>query len=274
MTTGTLPTDGATIHFERRGTGPLLLISQSGEGDAGRTVDLVNALEGDFSCLTYDRRGLSRSTIDDPARPVTMADQVADVHRLLAHVADGPALMLGCSFGAVIGLHLAAAHPEQVETLVAHEPVAPWLLPEADAAAHREELAHLQALYAEGGLAAAFPAIAASLGIDPRDQETEPGITPQPMDERRRANFAYFIATEFTALREDPGCRDLLPDARPRIVPVAGRTTVKTVYDYRAAHELAALVGRPVAYFPGGHNGNTTHPRGWAEELWNVLYPA
>ncbi|GLZ81330.1 alpha/beta hydrolase [Actinorhabdospora filicis] len=265
-----LPTDGATIHYELRGTGPLLFISQSGEGDAGRTVDLVDALEGDFTCLTYDRRGLSRSTLDRPV--VTMADHVDDAHRLLAHVAGGPALMLGCSFGAVIGLHLAAGHPGQVETLVAHEPVAPWLLAEADARAHREELAHLQAVYAEGGLAAAFPAIAASLGIDPRDQETEPGVTPQPMDERRRANFGYFIATEFTALREDPGCLDGLATTTTRIVPAAGRTTIPTVYDHVAAHRLAALVGRPLAYFPGGHNGNTTHPRGWAEELWNVLY--
>lgn len=261
-----LSTDGATIHYELRGTGPLLLISQSGEGDAGRTTDLVDALADDFTCLTYDRRGLSRSTVHT-TRPLAVSDHVDDVRRLLEHVGDGPALMLGCSFGAVIGLHLSVEHPELLTTLIAHEPVGPWLLSDDDARAHREELAHLQDVYAREGLAGAFPAIAASLGIDPRDQATEPGVTRQPMDDRRRANFGYFIDTEFTALREDPGCRDRLASSPTRIIPAAGRTTLPHVYDHRAAHELADLVGHPVAWFPGGHNGNTTHPRGWAQGL-------
>ncbi|MFB7591269.1 alpha/beta fold hydrolase [Streptomyces sp. NPDC056169] len=270
MTTGLLTVDGATLYFEQRGTGPLLFISQSGEGDAGRTTDLVDALADDFTVLTYDRRGLSRSTLDAPGRPVTMADHTDDAHRLLAHVADGPALMLGCSFGAVIGLHLAAEHADQLDTLIAHEPVAPWLL-DADSDAHRHELAELQDLFAAGGLPAALPAIAASLGIDPAQPGAEPDLTPQPMDDRRRANFAHFITAEFTALRTDPGCRDRLAATTTRILPATGRTTPTTVFDYQAAHSLGALVGREVTAFPGGHNGNTTHPRAWAARLRTTL---
>jgi pimeloyl-ACP methyl ester carboxylesterase len=270
MITGLLPVDGATIYFEQRGTGPLLLISQSGEGDARRSVDLVDALEADFTCLTYDRRGLSRSIIDDPARPVTMVEHADDVHRLLAHLTDRPAFVLGCSFGAVIGLHLAVSHPEQVDTLIAHEPVAPWLLGiEADA--HRDELAHLQDLFGQSGLAGALPAIAASLGIDPANPDIEPELAPQPMNDRRRANFAHFITAEFTALRADPGCRDSLRGTTTRILPAAGATTPTAAFDYLAAHRLGALLDRPVTAFPGGHNGNTTHPRAWAARLRTVF---
>ncbi|THV21714.1 alpha/beta fold hydrolase [Glycomyces paridis] len=265
MTTGLLPVDGATIYFEQRGTGPLLLIAQSGEGDADRSVDLVNALQRDFTCLTYDRRGLSRSAADDPAR-VTIADHAEDAHRLLTHLADGPALMLGCSFGALIGLHLAADHPEQVRTLIAHEPVAPWLLPDAAAAAHRRELADLQQTHATDGLAAALPAIAASLGIDPASP-TEPDLTPQPMNALRRANFAHFITNEFTAIRTDPGCRDRLNETTTRIIPAAGTTTPRTAFDHQAAAHLAELLDRPLTPPPGGHNGNLTHPRAWADHL-------
>ncbi|MYR41575.1 alpha/beta hydrolase [Streptomyces sp. SID5910] len=271
MTTGLLHVDGATVHFEQRGDGPLLFISQSGEGDARRTTDLVDALTDDFTVLTYDRRGLSRSVLDDPERPVTMADHADDAHRLLAHVADGPALMLGCSFGAVIGLHLAAHHGEQLDTLIAHEPVAPWLL-DSEADAHRRELAELQELFATGGLTAALPAIAASLGIDPANADTEPDLTPQPMDEQRRTNFAHFITTEFTALRADPGCRDHLATTTTRILPAAGRTTPATVFDHQAAHRLGAVLDRPVLTLPGGHNGNTTHPRAWAAQLRTTLH--
>ena len=66
--TGMLHVPGARLYFEVRGTGPLLLISQSGEGDAGRSVDLVDQLVEDHTVVTYDRRGLSRSTLDDPSR--------------------------------------------------------------------------------------------------------------------------------------------------------------------------------------------------------------
>ncbi|GLY79046.1 hypothetical protein Airi01_073130 [Actinoallomurus iriomotensis] len=98
-----------------------------------------------YTVVTYDRRGLARGTVDDPRRPVTMAAHVDDAHRLLAAVTDEPAFMLGCGFGALIGLHLgrrasrAAGRARRVR-----EPVAPALLPAAERARHEEELAHLQ----------------------------------------------------------------------------------------------------------------------------------
>ncbi|MEU6858799.1 alpha/beta hydrolase [Glycomyces sp. NPDC046736] len=268
MITGLLPVDGATIYFEQRGTGPLMLISQSGEGDAQRSVDLVDALEDDFTCLTYDRRGLSRSPVEDPQ--VAIADHAEDARSLLAHLADGPAFMLGCSFGAVIGLHLAADHPEHIATLIAHEPVAPWLLPPDAAAAHRRELADLQHLYAADGLMAALPAIAASLGIDPAGP-TEPDLTPQPMNDQRRTNFAHFITNEFTAIRTDPGCLSQLDATTAAIIPAAGVTTPRTAFDYQAALHLAELLNRPLTTLPAGHNGNLTHPRAWANQLRTLL---
>ena len=83
-----------------------------------------------------------------------------DVHRLLAELTDQPVRMLGCNLGAVIGLHVAVRHPDQIGTLVAHEPVAPRLLPDDRRGRHERELAEVQALYEREGLTAAFKAIA------------------------------------------------------------------------------------------------------------------
>ncbi|WP_285774890.1 alpha/beta fold hydrolase [Microtetraspora sp. NBRC 13810] len=190
---GYLPVPGARLYYEVRGDGPALLISQSGEGDAGRTADLVVRLADTYTVITYDRRGLSRSTLDDPAAGATMAEHADDVQRLLAQLTDGPAHMLGCSFGAVLGLHLAVRHPGRLATLIAHEPVAPALLPDADRRHHEEELVELQRVYRERGLEGAFGKIAEVLGIRPGEQEAEPDLTPHPMDDRRRANFDFFI---------------------------------------------------------------------------------
>jgi pimeloyl-ACP methyl ester carboxylesterase len=186
-----------------------------------------------------------------------------------ASLTDEPVAMLGCSLGAVIGLHLAVRHPGQLHTLVAHEPVAPWLLPAAEAAHQRDELRALQDVYATGGMAAAFPEIARVLGIDPSSQDTEPDLTPAPLTDQRRANFDLFIRHDFTAVIEDDLVLGDLGDIR--IIPAAGRTTPRTVFDYRCAQVLASRVDAPLAEFPGGHNGNTSHPRAYAERLREVL---
>ncbi|MFI5766252.1 alpha/beta fold hydrolase [Streptomyces sp. NPDC051563] len=264
----------AVLHHQLQGSGPMLLIAQSGEGDADRTVDLVPHLTDDFTVLTYDRRGLSRSRPAESGRAVSLAEHADDVHRLLASVTDEPVLMLGCSLGAVIGLHLAVRHPEQVSTLIAHEPVAPRLLPEGERARHEAELEELQGIYRTGGLEAVFPQMARVLGIDLARRDAEPGLTPQPLDERRRANFGYFIEHDFTAVVEDTLDLDALTRTPTRIIPALGAATPSSVFDHRCATELAALLDTEIQVFPGGHNGNTTHPRGYAERLRGLLAPA
>jgi len=273
VTTGTLDVPGAALHYQVCGTGPILLISQSGEGDADRSHDLVARLADSYTVVTYDRRGLSRSRLVDPTRGVTMAEHADDVHRLLAALTDTPALMLGCSLGAVIGLHVALAHPEQLRTLVAHEPVAPGLLPVDLRARHELELAGLQDLYARAGLGATLPAIARTLGIDPTGADREDDLTPQPMTAQRVTNFDRFIRHDFTAIVHDTLDTAALRDVSTRIVPATGRTTPRTVFDHLAAAALATLLDRRLQEAPGGHNGNTTHARAYARWLRETLDP-
>ncbi|MYV97118.1 alpha/beta hydrolase [Streptomyces sp. SID3343] len=273
--TGTLSVSGATLHFRVQGSGPVLLLSQSGEGDADRTVDLVPHLTDTFTVVTYDRRGLSRSVLDDPTRPVTMADHADDVARLLTEIGDGPALMAGFSMGAAIGLQTVIRHPGTVGTLIAHEPIMPRLLPETDRIEHAAELRAVQAAHAAGGLAAAFPAIARHLGIDFTHDETEENLTPQPLTPRRRANFDFFIRTEFHAALDDRTDVDRIAPAADqvgtRIVPATGRTTRRTVHTYRCALALGARLGVEPVEFPGGHNGATAFPSATARVLKTVL---
>lgn len=263
-----LTVPGATIHYEVRGAGPVLLIGQSGEGDADRGVDLVEQLVDDYTVVTYDRRGLSRSTIDDPTRPLRMADHAADVHHLLAAVTDEPALMLGCSIGAVIGLHVVDSHPGQVRTLVAHEPVAPWLLPTAERAGHIAELRHVQETYRTEGLSAALSDVVRTLGIT--TEGAEPDLTPQPMTPQRIANFDTFIINEFTAVIEDEPV-DIGTDTR--VIAAVGAATQAAVFDVRCAWSLARLLGTEPVEFPGGHNGDLSHPRAYAARLHAVVTP-
>jgi pimeloyl-ACP methyl ester carboxylesterase len=267
MTTIEVP--GTTVHYQLEGTGPLLLIAQSGEGDADRTTDLVSHLADDYTVLTYDRRGLSRSktTAGKTTTGATIAEHANDLHLLLKHLTDEPVAMLGCSIGAVVGLHLTVKHPGQLHTLVAHEPIAPWLLP--DPQPHRTELAAIRDHYLANGLKATIPEIVESLGID--QSNGEPGRTDFPMDANRLANFDYFIRHDFTAAATDELTPSDLRTVTATIVPAAGTTTPHTVFDYRCAEALAELLDQDLATFPGGHNGNLSHPKAYAQRLRDVL---
>ncbi|MEU1669654.1 alpha/beta hydrolase [Streptomyces sparsogenes] len=272
-TAGTIDAPGATLHYQVHGDGPVLLIGQSGEGDADRTVDLVPRLADTYTVVTYDRRGLSRSRLHDPSRGATLAEHADDAARVLAAVTTGPAAMLGCSLGAVIGLHLAVRHPGLIHTLIAHEPVAPRLLSAAERAHHERELADLQGLYARSGLAATLPEIARVLGIDTSGRDAEPDLTPQPIDDLRRANFDYFIRHDFTAVLDDTLDIGALTATPTRILPAVGRTTPEGVFDRRCAYALAEVLGAEVVELPGGHNGNTSHPSAYAARLRDLLGP-
>src|SRR5690348_14263214 len=108
---GPLPTD------DRRP--PLLMIGQP------MTASGFGALASYFpdrTVITYDPRGLGRSTRTDGRTDHTPTDQAEDVHALIEAVGAGPVELFGSSGGAVTALALVAAHPDDVITLVAHEP--------------------------------------------------------------------------------------------------------------------------------------------------------
>jgi pimeloyl-ACP methyl ester carboxylesterase len=179
--------------------------------------------------------------------------------------------MLGCSLGASIGLHVTLDHPGQLGTLIAHEPVTPRLLPADTRARHEGELEHIQQVHRRDGLAKALELVVEVLGIDPANPDAEPDLTPQPMNPQRVRNFGFFIEHDFTAVVHDTLQTTGLRETRTHIIPAVGRATPKTVFDRKCAAALAELVGSDVREFPGGHNGNTSHPRAYAAALRAVL---
>jgi pimeloyl-ACP methyl ester carboxylesterase len=274
-TTGVLPVRGTRLYYEIRGAGPPLLILPGGDGDAGRSRDLVDQLTDTYTVITYDRRGLSRSTMDDPARPPTLDTHADDAHLLLAEVADEPARVLGSSFGGHIALVLTARHPEQVHTLVAHEPGTPVLLPGPERTAMERAISDLVKIHREQGIAPAMSALAALVGIDLAAMVTEPGLTPpHESPGQRAANLDFLLGNDMPALLHCTMTIDDIVAVRTgpaRSVAAAGRATPRAAFPRRCAEELAVLLGSEVAEFPGGHNGNSTHPRAFATRLRAVL---
>ncbi len=137
-----LKVPGATLYYEVRGRGPVLLMISGGPTDADVFAALANALADTYTVVTYDTRGNSRSAIDGPQVDQSIELESDDAHRLLAALGTEPAYLFGNSSGALVGLDLIVRYPQQVRTLVAHEPPATEFLP--DSAEHR---AHTQDVY-------------------------------------------------------------------------------------------------------------------------------
>jgi pimeloyl-ACP methyl ester carboxylesterase len=137
-TTRTLDVPGAVLRYDVRAASadapeapPLLLIGSP--MDASGFADLAERFP-DRTVVTYDPRGAARSTRPDPSSESSPDDHADDLHRVIAEVGGGPADVFASSGGAVNALALVARHPEDVRTLVAHEPPAARVLPDSDRA--------------------------------------------------------------------------------------------------------------------------------------------
>jgi len=119
---GTVEVNGARLYYESSGSGPTLLLISGAEGDAEEYARVVPLLEGEFTVVSYDRRGFSRSERPADYSGTTVEQQADDSAALLAALELKPADVWGNSSGAIIGLCLTLRHPEVVRRAMLHEP--------------------------------------------------------------------------------------------------------------------------------------------------------
>jgi len=267
----TLKVPGARLHYEVRGAGPLLLLIAGGPADASVFANVADALARHYTVVTYDPRGNSRSSLDGPP-----ADWQADVHgddaaRLIEVMGSGPAFVFGNSGGAMVGLNLAARHPDRVRALVAHEAPVVELLP--DAAAHRARGQEVFDTYRSQGVGPAmqkFMTMAGLKGGPPQPAAGQPNREMMESMARMGRNAELFLAH---GLRQTSAFVPDIPTLRkgsPRIVVAAGHESENQLA-YRTAVALAERLGKTLVRFPGDHGGFMTRPDAFAAKLQEVL---
>lgn len=267
--TDRLEVPGASLHYRVRGDGPLLLIVPGGAGDADASDRLAAALEDGHTVLTYDRRGLSRSTVEDRSRAPGIATHAQDAALLLAALGEDPALVFGTSIGAVIALDLLAHHPDRVRHLVAYEPPLTELLePDARQAATRAQR-EVEELFAREGVPAAMGRFAAMVGVDPADRED--GVDPPRVAPEQLPNLEFFLTHDAPAVRAYHADLPALRAVADRLTLGAGSTSNSVVGPEHAARALAALLGRPVVEFRGSHTAPVLRPAAFAATLRTIL---
>lgn len=211
----------------------------------------------DRTVLTYDPRGLGRSTRSDGRTDQTPVQQAEDLHALITHLGVGPVELFGSSGGAVTGLALVTAHPEDVATLVAHEPPVLPVLPDADRAiaAWRNVV---QATYQESGRGAgmaAFIAYASHEGEFPEgyDVRPDPAMFGMPTEDDGSRDDPLLSSASDAVNRYEVDV-DALQAAPTRVVIADGEETGQTMTG-RTSEAVAQKLGSTAVVFPGGHGG-------------------
>jgi pimeloyl-ACP methyl ester carboxylesterase len=114
-------TDGTVIAYDRAGAGPVVVFVAGAFNDRATLAPLADALAGEFTVVTYDRRGRGDS---GDTTPWSIDREVDDLDALIA-ATGGTAHVFGFSSGGILGLH-AAARGSAIERLVCYEPPFPF----------------------------------------------------------------------------------------------------------------------------------------------------
>jgi pimeloyl-ACP methyl ester carboxylesterase len=290
--TDTLKVPGASLYYELRGSGPLLLLIAGAPADAGTFAGLAGQLADRYTVVAYDWRGAARSPLDGPPDQLPdgglpMQVQSDDADHLLAALADGPTYVLGCSGGALVGLDLVARHPERVAVLVAHEPPAMNLL--ADGAGWQAAFQSVSDTYRREGVGPGMQRfIAATVRTsDPDPNQDDAGSPGQPQAPsmpdtsqsppevlegmaRMQANSEFLLAHLLpTTIGHLPDLASLRGVASRIVVGVGAASQGQM--PHLAALALAERLGTKAVEFPGDHQGFATHPSPFADSVHRAL---
>ena len=279
----TLDVPGAVLHYDVRSndasTEPVLLLIGSPMGADG-FVTLAGHFT-DRTVVTYDPRAAGRSQRTDGALETTPDEHADDLHGLISALDAGPVDIFASSGGAVNAQALVARHPEQVRTLVAHEPPASQELPDREPALAAATGIH--ETYQHSGFG---PAMAKFIALVSLDGPIPAGFADQPGPDP--ASFG--LPTEDDGSRNDPlvgqnmvSCNyyqhdfAALRSASTRIVVGVGAESGGMLAG-RAGVAVAERLGTAPVTFPGGHDGflggeygRTGDPGAFAATLREVL---
>ena len=281
--TRTLEVPGATLTYDIRpsdGTTepPLFLIgSPMGAGGFGTLASHVP----DRTVVTYDPRGVERSTAHDAAAPITPEVQADDIHAIIADLGGGPVDIFASSGGAVVTLALIARHPNDLRIAVAHEPPLASVVPDREhATAANNAIYDVYNAKGFGHGMAKFMQVVMHQGPFTPEIVAAPGADPamfgMPTEDDGSRNDLMLGHSVRWLVTYEPDFEAIKAAPTKLIVAVGGDSHGELAQ--RGGMEVARRLGGEATAFPGDHGGflggeygQTGKPDEFAAKLREVL---
>jgi pimeloyl-ACP methyl ester carboxylesterase len=171
--------DGTPIAFERRGSGPPLVLVHGVAGDHTRWDPVIECLDERFTTFAIDRRGRG---VSGDAEEYSFEREVEDIIAVTSSI-DAPVSLYGHSFGATASLEAAPGLPN-LRRLVLYEPCIPT---------DPEPIGRIGTLVDEGKPEEALTTFLSDVAL----------MSPEEIDEvRRRPNWPGRVASAHALARE------------------------------------------------------------------------
>lgn len=255
--------NGARLYYERQGSGQPLLFIAGSTGDAGNFTRAADLLADEFTVLTYDRRGNSRSERPPGWQTTSIPEQADDAAGLIERLGLEPAVVFGASAGGAIALDLMLRDPRLMRAGILQDPAVFSILPDPAAA-----LAPRRALVEEAlktkGPRGAIEAVMRYLNDD-----EVPAAIPSDILDRMLDNADTILNIESPGFA---GWRPRSEDLAALRVPVALMVARDTLPVFRQVTErLARELGVEPIIVPGRHGFYYYRPQDLARALRPIV---
>jgi proline-specific peptidase len=118
--------DGRRLAYERTGAGSTLVCHGGGPGFSSLYLGDLGGLDERLELVLLDPRGTGGSDRPPDPQAYAIADYVADVEELRAHLGLDRMNLFGHSHGGIVAMAYAALHPHRVERLILASTLARW----------------------------------------------------------------------------------------------------------------------------------------------------
>lgn len=261
--------EGAILHYEKFGSGPLLVLIPGADGRGEIFHDAARILANKYTVICLTRRGYSKSLLigaqDFSNRLSTDAD---DAHLVITDLGS-PAFVFGTSSGAVVATRLLERYPESVQAVVAYEAPSFSVLPEEHRLKATGLLTHIYDIYRANGVQTAIEAFTNGLA-----ESSDKLVMRHCMDINRgdeiRANAMFWFEFELRQYTTAPVNLELIAKEKKKYIPAAGVVSADGAGTGPTA-VIAGVLGKEIVRFPGGHLSYMTDVEGFAEALKNTL---
>jgi pimeloyl-ACP methyl ester carboxylesterase len=260
-TTHTLDVPGATVTYDVRksvstAAEPILVMIGSPMGASG--FPTLASYFTDRTVVTYDPRGVERSTKDDDTSESNPDQHADDVHAVISAVGGGPVDLFASSGGAVTALALIAKHPGDVRTVVAHEPPLASMVPDREAAlAANRDIRDTYLRAGKGPAMAKFMKIVMHKGPITADFVAQPAPDPAMFgmsSEDDGSRNDILVGQNIIGNTHYEPDFDALRAAPTRIVIGVGADSEGELA-HRGGEAVAQRLGTTPVIFPSGHGG-------------------
>ena len=253
--------NGARLYYEKQGSGLSLLFIAGSTGDAGNFTRSAALLADEFTVVTYDRRGNSRSKRPEGWATTSAAEQADDAAGIIEALQLQPAVIFGASAGGPIALDLMIRHPRLMRAGILQDPAIFSVLPDP-AAALAPRRALIQDTLKAQGPRATIEALMCYLNDDRV-------LTAIPADilERMLGNADTILNIEAPGFAGWRPSRSELTDLKVPVVLMVARDTLPVYQD--VVKWLAAEIKVEPITVPGRHAFYYYRP----QDLADVLRP-